>query len=270
MVHSRDALRVNVKATKSMLDLAHEIKNLDAFVHVSTAYAYCNQSVSKEVIYPMKASPSKLLEWSKFKSAKKLEAECEELFEGRPNTYTFTKALAEHYIDENRGALPVAIARPSIITSTWKEPVEGWIDSYNGPCGACMLGALGIARTMEIKPNKVADLIPADAVASALIAIAWNTGLNTKNGNNNGEAHNLKVFNITTSSVNPISWEKFLSYGREAAVEYPSEKLLRPPVKVMHGDNVNKFDHLMTKYCSELLFAYFVDLLLLLLGQKQR
>jgi hypothetical protein len=32
----------------------------------------------------------------------------------RPNTYTFTKALAEHVLVEQSGNLPVAIVRPSI------------------------------------------------------------------------------------------------------------------------------------------------------------
>lgn len=31
-----------------------------------------------------------------------------------PNTYTFTKQLAEHVVSENMGKLPVVIVRPSI------------------------------------------------------------------------------------------------------------------------------------------------------------
>lgn len=36
------------------------------------------------------------------------------LIGGRPNTYTFTKALAEHMLLKEAGNLPVAIVRPSI------------------------------------------------------------------------------------------------------------------------------------------------------------
>lgn len=32
----------------------------------------------------------------------------------RPNTYTFTKALAEHMLQKEAGNLPVAVVRPSI------------------------------------------------------------------------------------------------------------------------------------------------------------
>ena len=44
------------------------------------------------------------------------------LIRGRPNTYTYTKALAETLLVEESGALPVAIVRPSIVTAAWKEP----------------------------------------------------------------------------------------------------------------------------------------------------
>ena len=42
----------------------------------------------------------------------------------RPNTYTYTKALAENILLAERGNLPVAIVRPSIVGPTWKEPVQ--------------------------------------------------------------------------------------------------------------------------------------------------
>ena len=44
------------------------------------------------------------------------------LIRPRPNTYTYTKALAEHLLLEERGDTPVAIVRPSIVGASWKEP----------------------------------------------------------------------------------------------------------------------------------------------------
>ncbi|KAJ0092800.1 hypothetical protein Patl1_26283 [Pistacia atlantica] len=46
---------------------------------------------------------------------------------GWKNVYEFTKAMGELVIDENRGEIPVAIVRPSIIVSTFREPFPGWI-----------------------------------------------------------------------------------------------------------------------------------------------
>ena len=41
---------------------------------------------------------------------------------GRPNTYTFTKALAEHLLIREAGDLPLAIYRPSIVGAAYEEP----------------------------------------------------------------------------------------------------------------------------------------------------
>lgn len=56
----------------------------------------------------------------------------------RPNTYTYTKAIAEQLIGLERGDLPIAIVRPSIVVAGWREPLKGWVDNMNGPTGeAC-------------------------------------------------------------------------------------------------------------------------------------
>lgn len=40
-----------------------------------------------------------------------------------PNTYTFTKSMAERVMKKNRGSLNLAIVRPSIVISAIEEPV---------------------------------------------------------------------------------------------------------------------------------------------------
>lgn len=44
------------------------------------------------------------------------------LIRERPNTYTYTKALAEYLVQQEAGDLNVAIIRPSIVGASWKEP----------------------------------------------------------------------------------------------------------------------------------------------------
>lgn len=41
-----------------------------------------------------------------------------------PNTYTYTKKLAELVVATESGDLPITIVRPSIIGASWKEPVS--------------------------------------------------------------------------------------------------------------------------------------------------
>ena len=57
------------------------------------------------------------------------------LLEGRPNTYTYTKSLAEYVITQEAKDLPVAIYRPSIVSGSVKEPYPGWVDCIHGPTG---------------------------------------------------------------------------------------------------------------------------------------
>ena len=42
----------------------------------------------------------------------------------RPNTYTYTKSIAEALLKDEYGTLPVAIFRPSIVGATYTEPVR--------------------------------------------------------------------------------------------------------------------------------------------------
>lgn len=48
------------------------------------------------------------------------------------NTYVFTKHIAECMVDDYKDVLPVVIYRPSVVTSAEKEPLPGFIDSFNG------------------------------------------------------------------------------------------------------------------------------------------
>ena len=38
-------------------------------------------------------------------------------------------------LEKERGDIPLAIVRPSIVTAAAKEPQPGWIDNLNGPTG---------------------------------------------------------------------------------------------------------------------------------------
>ena len=53
------------------------------------------------------------------------------LLEGRPNTYTYSKSLAEQVVLEEANDLPAVIVRPSIIGAAYNEPLPvSYISSY--------------------------------------------------------------------------------------------------------------------------------------------
>lgn len=58
----RDAMQLNVLATQKMVSLAHSMKHLDVFLHVSTAYAHCDRELIEEVVYPPPVDYRKLID----------------------------------------------------------------------------------------------------------------------------------------------------------------------------------------------------------------
>lgn len=62
------------------------------------------------------------------------------LLKSLPNTYAYTKALTEDLVSSYDGRIAIVIARPSIVTASWKEPFPGWVEGLNGPTGL-MIGA---------------------------------------------------------------------------------------------------------------------------------
>lgn len=54
------------------------------------------------------------------------------ILETHPNTYTFTKNLAEQIVASDSKGLPVAIVRPSIIGASLEEPCPGWLENIFG------------------------------------------------------------------------------------------------------------------------------------------
>lgn len=93
-----------------------------AFVHVSTAYANCDKLDVGEQVYNLAVHPQKVMDATEWMDEELLAKLTPQIIAPRPNTYTFTKAMAEHVLTEERGTLPCAIVRPSIVGAAWQEP----------------------------------------------------------------------------------------------------------------------------------------------------
>jgi hypothetical protein len=93
---------------------------------------------------------------------------------GWPNTYTFTKSLAESLIAKNIGkdgaGLPIAIVRPSIVETSVAKPFRGWNEGINTSASLSYL--LGTAfRQLPSNERKRLDIIPVDAVCAGITLI---------------------------------------------------------------------------------------------------
>lgn len=162
---------MNVVGTKKIIDLCRKVANLEALVHVSTAYANCNRKHISEKVYKPPMNPTCCMnatEWMSDETSVKISPI---IIGKRPNTYTYTKAITESLvIDECSNRLPCAIVRPSIVGASWQEPFPGWIDNYNGPTALFAACGKGILRSIIGDKKLAADLIPVDYTANMIIA----------------------------------------------------------------------------------------------------
>lgn len=110
----KDALDMNTTGTKRVLDVARKMTNLLAFIHLSTAFCYCDQEVLLEKVYDCPHDPKELISIGKWMDVKTLEKITPELLNPHPNTYTYSKRLAEILVQNEYPNMPVCIARPSI------------------------------------------------------------------------------------------------------------------------------------------------------------
>jgi len=205
------AVSINVRGTKAILDLAREMPNLKAIVHVSTAYSQCHLQQIEEKFYPSSYNPEKLIRLTECVDTPYLDQLTPLLLKESPNTYVYTKAVAEEVVRSYSKGLPVSVFRPSIVVATKTEPFPGWIDNLYGPTGVVVATVTGIMRTLHCDPNKMADIVPADMVVNGLIATAWKTHLRSSMIQSADEVP--QVFNFVSSPENPIRWSEFFTLG---------------------------------------------------------
>lgn len=118
----QDALKINYFGCMRMLELAKECEKLQVFTHVSTAYVNCDRDeYCAETIYDKGGEgqdiENKVQKWMAMNPAE-IASKQAEILGKFPNTYTFTKNMAEKVLKMKRGNLNVVIFRPSIIAAS--------------------------------------------------------------------------------------------------------------------------------------------------------
>jgi alcohol-forming fatty acyl-CoA reductase len=127
-------IQMNLTGTKCVLDVAKQMKRLIQMVHTSTAFCNVEHAIMEEKVYDSPHRPEDLIRCAEWLSEESLAVAQKDILGVHPNTYTYTKRLAEILVrDEfNKGTLPVCIVRPSIVGPAYQEPLPGWVDSLNG------------------------------------------------------------------------------------------------------------------------------------------
>ncbi|XP_029169081.1 fatty acyl-CoA reductase 1-like [Nylanderia fulva] len=210
------AILTNTRSTRDICILAECVKNLIALVYVSTAYSHLDNPFIEEKLY------SPVDDWRKMiKMAESLDEHILNIFTIKclnniPNTYIFSKNLAESVIQEYSLSLPCAIVRPSIVTSSWKDPFPGWIDSFNGPIGLMVAAGKGLMRVTLASNNITANYMPVDTVINTIILVTWKLGLTTFT-----PASTCFVVNCTFPNEKNVSFRVFCNIEAKLVEKIP-------------------------------------------------
>ncbi|KAG4071448.1 hypothetical protein HA402_011602 [Bradysia odoriphaga] len=251
------AVTLNARGTQQLLELAKKMKSLEAFVHVSTAFSNTNVKNVQEIVYEPIMDYNTIIEASE-NEGKDIWQSIEKAVRRQfPNTYVFSKNLAEKIVYDARDTVPVTIVRPSLVTPSFKEPYPGWVDSLNGPISICVAAGTGILRTVYGSGSVIPDMLPVDFAVNSFIVAAAFVGRN--------KCNDCPVYNCTTSSEAPISWNDFLEVGKKAYVEFPSEKILWYPGGKMEPNTVL---YLCRFIFLQFIPALFIDLMCIITGKK--
>jgi len=119
---------------------------------------------------------------------------------GWPNTYTFTKSLAEslirNFLDRTPGAA-IAVVRPSIVESSIEKPFLGWNEGVNTSASlSYLLGTF--FRQLPTNENKCLDLIPVDLACRGMTLIAAALV----------ERCHERMYHLATSVTNPCNMRR--------------------------------------------------------------
>ncbi|KAJ7329297.1 hypothetical protein JRQ81_015471 [Phrynocephalus forsythii] len=253
------ALWLNVRATQQLLVLAHQMQHLEAFIHFSTAYANCNRKHIEEVVYSPPMEPKKLFDLVEWMDESLLEEITPKLIGDWPNTYTFTKALGEYLVQQEKGNLNIAIIRPSIVGASWREPFPGWIDNINHFNGFLIAAGKGIIRTVKCNLEAVADIVPVDVAISLSLAAGWYTAFH--------RPKSMLVYNCTTGGMNPYHWGEMEHDILAAFKRNPLEEAFRIPGGQLTSSYLK---HQFRTVVSHNIPAFLYDLYLRLTGRKPR
>lgn len=258
------AMQINVKAARDIMLLCSEMKHLKSVLHVSTAYTQCPLRQIDEKFYSPPSDSKNLILLTECMPDKLLESMTPVLLGKWPNTYTFTKAIAEDIIKMYGNKLPVGIFRPGIVISTYRDPVCGWIDNFYGPTGAIAGAGTGVIRTLRCDPRAVANMVPVDLCVNSIIAAAWDIS----------QKHNIitlekdiPVYNFCTSKFNQLTWGDFTTKTTKYGLMYPTIKALW---YLCYANTPNKFLHLLSIFFLHYVPAAIFDVFCMCMGKKPR
>ena len=153
----------------------------------------------------------------------------------------------------------MSIVRPSVVLASYEEPAPGWIDNFNGATGISLLGSLGIMRICDYDATKRISFIPCDMTCNALIVSAWHLATT--------RPKDIQIYHLSSEPHNTPPLIDVIKSFVLAQRESPSIKVVRPHAGIPET-RPSRLRLWLTIAFSHILFAYFVDSIIWLLGYK--
>lgn len=228
-------LGINTMGAMHSMNFSKKCANLMVHIHVSTAYVAGEkegliQETSYEMGQTLNGTSGLDIDYEKKlidDMMKQLKGEhCSDDFikstmkdlgiqrarkYGWPNTYVFTKAMGEMLVGQLKENIPVVIVRPTIVTSTYKEPFPGWAEGIRTVDSLAVGYGKGTLTCFLGDPKAVIDLIPADMVVNAMIVAM------VAHANHPGES----IYHVGSSVPNPLEFASVQDYGQRYFMNNP-------------------------------------------------
>ncbi|XP_033217365.1 fatty acyl-CoA reductase wat-like [Belonocnema kinseyi] len=258
------AASLNVNSVKEVIVLCHECEGLKAAIYVSTAYSYCVNNTIKEELYPPPMTFEEInvvthLMENQYWTEESKKQFTKGLLGNWPNTYSFTKAIAEGIVAEEGKNLPLNIFRLSIGIASYREPLPGWTDNLLGFNGLVVAVAVGAVHVTVCDPNANADIVPIDMACNALISSAWETAI--KNSRN----EETYVYNYVSGPENPITWGNLV----QTMIDYNSKIAMNVAVYYIFFILTKSYTLYVTlDFLLHRIPALLVDLILRIFGKQ--
>ncbi|XP_044731126.1 fatty acyl-CoA reductase 1-like [Chrysoperla carnea] len=221
----KDAILINTRGTREMLRIVKQMKKLKVFLYTSTTYCNVDKETEEieEKIYEATTNWETMIKAAENMDQNVLNFIEQKILDKYPNTYTFTKNLAEAIVSEYCEDIPTVIFRPAVVLGTEYEPMPGWIDNFNGPMGLVTGIMVGLLHTVYIDGDKRVDWISVDRVINGMIISIWYKAFEEI------ERKKCLVINSSTSDLIQVYNREIFNHGLSAVMKNPPTQLLWYP-----------------------------------------
>ncbi len=171
---------------------------------------------------------------------------------GWPNTYTYTKAMAEALLVARGDKLRYSIVRPAIVESAREFPFPGWNEGFNTSGPLVYLAGTWL-RHIPSKADNVLDVVPVDEVCNAMTiaAAALIRG------------ENRPVYHCGSSDLNPLTMKRIFELSALAHRRHLRKKgtnrrrrmllprwdiVITTPENVANVGNIRRAVHQVTRF----------------------